>query len=80
MPFRKNKKYKFSDGIERTIIEIERERGNKCFTNSDYACYYVDIPFEGGDEFFEKYSDFYEELLILNGFPPTESTKYIEKT
>lgn len=76
---KKNKKYKFPDGIDRTIVDIERTSGNKTFTNSDYACYYVDIPFEGGDEYFEKYSDYYEEILLLNGFQPTPPTKYIGK-
>lgn len=61
--FKKNKKYKFPDGIDRTIVDIERKRGNKKFTNSDYGCYYVDIPLEGGDKYFEKY---YEEILTLN--------------
>lgn len=72
---KKGNKYKFSDGIERTIIDIERTPGNKTFTNSDYACYYVDIPFEDGDSFFEKYSEFYDEILKLNGLPPTKPTK-----
>ena len=75
--FRKNKKYKFTDGIDRTIVNIEKERGNKIFTNSDYSCYYVDIPFEDNDNFFEKYSDLYEEVLSLNGFKPTLPNKYI---
>jgi hypothetical protein len=75
--FRRNKKYKFTDGIDRTIIDIEKESGNKMFTNSDYACYYVNIPFDDGEDFFEKYSDFYEELLLLNGFKPTPPTEYI---
>ncbi len=48
---KKNKKYKFPDGIDRTIVDVERSRGNKTFTNSDYSCYYVDIPFEDGDEY-----------------------------
>jgi len=67
--FRKNKKYKFNDGIDRTIIDIEKIKGNS---------YYVDIPFEDGDVFFEKYSDYYEELLSLNGFKQTP-IKYIGK-
>lgn len=74
---RKNRKYKFSDGVWRTIIDIERYPGNKTFTNSDYVCYYVDIPFDSKDDFFEKYSEEYENVLLLNGFKPTESTKYI---
>ena len=76
---KKNKKYKFPDGIDRTIVDVERSRGNKTFTNSDYGCYYVDIPFEDGDEYFEKYSEYYEEILTLNGFQPTPPTKYIDK-
>ena len=43
---KKNKKYKFPDGVNRTIVDVEHSRGNKMFTNSDYGCYYVDIPFE----------------------------------
>lgn len=75
--FRINKTYKFPDGIDRNIVEVEKVKGNKTFTNSDYACYYVDTPFEDGDYFFEKYSDYYEECLLLNGFQPTAPTKYI---
>jgi hypothetical protein len=37
----------------------------------------VDIPFEDNDNFFEKYSDLYEEVLSLNGFKPTLPNKYI---
>jgi hypothetical protein len=77
---KKNKKYKFPDGIDRTIVDVERSRGNKTFTNSDYSCYYVDIPFEDGDEYFEKYSEYYEEILALNGFQPTPPNKYYHQT
>lgn len=75
---KKSKKYKFPDGIDRTIVDVEHTRGNKIFTNSDYGCYYVDLPFEDGDEYFEKYSEYYEEILTLNGLQPTSPTKYIK--
>ena len=46
-----------NDGIERKIIDIER------YTDSNYVCYYVDIPFFNGDDFFEKNSIYYNEII-----------------
>ena len=45
------------NGIQRKIIDVEK------YTDSDYVCYYVDIPFEDGDKFFEKGSPYYNNLL-----------------
>ena len=83
---RKNSSYKFPDGITRKIIDVEKQKGNKTFTNSDYACYYVDIPFKTedngksfeDDDYFEKYSDLYEDVLYINFGIHTPPTKYIK--
>lgn len=75
---RKNSKYRFPDGITRKIVDVERHVGNDTFTNSDYACYYVDVPFDGGDEYFEKYSNLYEEVINIKWGINTPSTKYIK--
>lgn len=74
---RKNSKYKFPDGITRKITEVERRKGNNWFTNSDYACYSVDIPFEGDDLYFEKYSHLYEEVIKMKWGINTPPSKYI---
>lgn len=49
------------DQIKRTIIDIEES------DEDDYVCYYIDIPFNDGDEFFEHGSLYHEQLLT-----PTE--------
>ena len=74
---RKNSKYKFPDGITRTITDVEKHKGNKYFTNSDYACYSVDIPFDDGDFYFEKYSEVYENVLYIKWGINTPPSKYI---
>lgn len=63
---RKNSSYKFPDGITRKIINVERLPGNKMFSTSDYACYTVEPPFYDDDNYFEKYSSLYDEVIKIN--------------
>jgi len=48
-------KFTIEDGVERTITEVDRDYG--------HVAYYVEPPFSDGGSVFEKYSQFYFQVI-----------------
>jgi hypothetical protein len=58
---RKGTIFTHNDNIKRKIIDVEK------YSNNNYVCYYVDVEFDDGDDFFEKDSPVYNEIVeIIN--------------